>query len=284
MVKLALIVFLAWYIESEGERAEARARALGWLRLPRVRYLIPGLVYVAVAALALVRMSDFGAILILGLLFLGMLYAGFEPRLFLTTAGLGLALAVAVGLIIRQVWDVPEVIVNRWAAFANPWSQAPLMVGGQPSGLTIAEGPGYQIQQAIYALIAGGLTGTGLGFGLPQNVPLAHSDMILAAAAEELGALVTLALLALYAVLLQRVLRVAMRLPAAQVFERLLVIGIGLHLFIQMFLMAAGTFDLVPLTGVTVPFLSQGGIALLVNLLEIGLVLALAGRLEGRRA
>ncbi len=280
LVKLALIVFLAWYIESEGERAEARARALGWLRLPAFKYVFPGVLYVAIATLALVRMSDFGAILILGVLFITMLYAGFEARLFWPMFAIGAVLALVMVWLLANTWRVPDVMQARWAAFLNPWSQQPLLVNGQPSGLTIAEGPGYQIQQAIYAFIAGGATGTGLGFGSPNNVPLAHSDMIFAAIGEELGALGALAVISLFGVLLLRILRLGFTLPRAQVFERLLVVGIGLHLFTQMFIMVGGTLNLLPLTGITVPFLSQGGVALLVNLLEIALVLTLAQRAE----
>jgi cell division protein FtsW (lipid II flippase) len=284
MVKLALMVFLAWFIDSEGERAEARALALGLVRLPAVKYVLPGALYVAIATLALVRMSDFGAILILGGLFVTMLYTGFEPRVFLGMAGVGLALALLAGLVLAETWQAPAVVQTRWAAFLNPWSQAPLVINGQPTGLTIAQGPGYQLQQAIYAVVAGGLTGAGLGYGLPQNVPLAHSDMIFAAVVEELGALVSAALLVLYALLLFRILRVALRLPVQQVFERLLLVGIGVHLFGQMFLIVAGTLNLLPLTGITLPFLSQGGAALLVNVVEIGIVLALSQRLEARPA
>jgi cell division protein FtsW (lipid II flippase) len=280
LVKLALLVFLAWFIETEGERAEARALAVGGVRLPAVRYVLPGALYVSIATLALVRMADFGAILILGGLFVTVFYAGFEPRVFLGIAGVGLALALAVGAVLYFVWDVPDVIEARWAAFLNPWSPAPLLIDGQPSGLTIAQGPGYQIQQSLYAVVAGGLTGTGLGYGSPQNVPLAHSDMIFAAIVEELGLLVSAALLALYAVLLLRIVRLAIQLPEQQVFERLLVVGIGVHLFAQVFVMAAGTLNLLPLTGITIPFLSQGGAALFVNLVEVGLVLALARRLD----
>ncbi len=281
LIKLALIIFLAWYIDSEGEEAEGRARSLGWLRLPAVRYLIPGVLFVSLATVALVLMSDFGAVLILGCLFVGMLYAGFETRIFLTVAAIGLALSLLVGLVLATTWEVPPIFQQRIAAFLNPWSQEPVMIAGRPSDITIAEGPGYQIQQAIYALIAGGLTGTGLGFGLPNNIPLAHSDFIFAAILEELGVVTGLALLVFYIVLLLRILRVGLLLPPAQVFERLLLVGIAIHLFIQVFIMVGGTLNALPLTGVTVPFLSQGGVALLVNLTEIGLVLAVAQRLEG---
>ncbi len=155
-----------------------------------------------------------------------------------------------------------------------------MMVNGQPSGVSIAEGPGYQIQQAIYAVIAGGISGSGLGFGSPGYVPLAHSDFILAAVVEELGAVIGVAVLFLFAVLLLRIFRAVLQLPPGQVFERLLLVGIGIHLFTQVFIMAGGTLNLLPVTGVTIPFLSLGGTALLTNLLEIGLVLALVRRQE----
>ncbi len=284
IVKLSLIVFLAWYTERAREEVEGRARLFGRLQVPALRYFVPGTLFVFLATLALVRMSDLGAILILGSLFVAMLYAGFQPRLFLAVAAIGLALFLAMAVVLAVVWEPPDVVQQRVAAFRDPWSDAPLVVDGRPTGVTIAEGPGYQIQQALYATIAGGIAGTGLGMGQPQNVPLAHSDFILAALAEELGAAGVLALLACYAVLLLRLLRLAILLPAGQVFERLVLVGIAVHLFAQVFIMAGGTFNLIPLTGITVPFLSQGGVALLVNLAEIGVALSLAQRLQERLA
>jgi cell division protein FtsW len=284
IVKLSLIVFLAWYIERAREEVEGRARLFGRLQVPALRYFIPGTVFVGMATLALVKMSDLGAVLILGSLSVAMLYAGFKPRIFLTVASIGMALFLVMVLVLSAVWQVPDVVQQRVEAFRNPWSQAPVLVNGKPTDLTIAGGPGYQIQQSIYATIAGGVTGTGLGLGSPQNVPLAHSDFILAALAEELGSAGLLALLAAYAILLLRLLRLAILLPEGQVFERLVVVGIAVHLFVQVFIMGAGTFNLLPLTGITVPFLSLGGVALLVNITEVGVALSLAERLKGRLA
>jgi cell division protein FtsW (lipid II flippase) len=283
MIKLALVIFLAWYIDREGKAVEGRARVfLGWLRLPALRYFIPGILFVSLATLALVEMSDFGAVLILGFLFVGMLYAGFETRIFASIAGIGLILSILVGLILSLTWEVPTVIQYRFLAYLDPWSATEIVVGGLPSGVTVAEGPGYQIQQAIYAIIAGGISGAGLGFGSPEYIPLAHSDFIFAAIVEEMGLGVGIALLTLFGVLLLRILRIAIRLPRQQVFERLLVTGIAIHLFTQVFVMVSGTLNLLPMTGVTIPFVSQGGAALMVNLAEIGMVLAIAQRLEGK--
>jgi len=281
IIKVVLVIFLAWYIEREGREATGRARPLfGWLRLPTLRYLIPGTLFVGLATLALVAMSDFGAVLILGAIFIGMLYAGFETRIFAAIAALGLVLALLMGVVLSFTWQVPTVIQYRFLAFRDPWSSQQIELNGQPSGVTISEGPGYQIQQSVYALIAGGVTGTGLGFGSPEYVPLAQSDFIFAAILEEMGAVVGIAVLILFAILLLRILRIALLLPPQQVFERLLLTGIAIHLFTQVFVMVGGTLNLLPLTGVTIPFLSLGGVALLVNLAEIGVALALAQRLE----
>lgn len=284
-IKVSLIIFLAWYIERQGEEVEGRARPLlGRLRLPSISYFIPGVLFVALATLALVGMSDFGAVLILGCIFVGMLYAGFDTRIFIPVAAIGLGLALLIGLLLLATWHIPAVIRYRFIAFVDPWSTAMILENGQPTGITISSGPGYQIQQAIYAVIAGGVTGTGLGFGSPYFVPLAASDFIFAALVEEMGALVGIAVLVFFAVMVLRVLRLAMVLPRGQVFERLLLTGIGIHFFAQVFIMVGGTLNLLPLTGITIPFMSQGGIALLVNLSEIGLAMGLAQRLEVRRA
>ena len=284
ILKVALIIFLAWYIEREGRQAEGRARAMGWLRLPAVRYFIPGGLFVAMGALALVQMSDFGAVIILGAIFVGMLYAGFETRIFATISLIGLGLALLMGIVLLFAWEVPTVIRFRFLAFLDPWSEMMLTINGEPVGVTVAQGPGYQIQQAIYALIAGGLTGTGLGFGTPEYIPLAHSDFIFAAILEEMGVVIGIAVLIVFVIILLRLLRLAAILPPEQTFERLLLTGIGIHLFTQLFIMVGGTVNLIPVTGVTIPFLSLGGMAMLINVAEIGIALALARRLEALSA
>jgi len=277
LIKVALIIFMAWYIEREGRAAEGRAASFLWFRLPSLRYIIPAALFVGAATLALVAMSDMGAVPILAALFVAMLFTGFETRIFMTISFLGLVMGLLVGLILSQTWDVPATIQTRYQAFRNPWSTEMM-----PNGFTIAEGPGYQIQQSLYAVIAGGVTGSGLGLGSPTFIPLAHSDFILAAITEEMGSAVAFAILVLYAILVLRIFRVVLLLPQGQVFERLLLIGIGVHLFVQVFVMAGGTYNLFPMTGVTLPFLSLGGMSLLVNLVEIGIVLAVMQRIEKR--
>jgi cell division protein FtsW (lipid II flippase) len=245
---------------------------------------VPGVLFVVLSTLALVQMSDYGAVLVLGMIFVGMLYAGFETRVFLAVTAIGAGLAVLAGVLLSFTWEVPAVIRYRFLAFLNPWSSEQIYLNGLPAGISISDGPGYQIQQSLYAVIAGGLSGKGLGLGSPYFVPLAHSDFILAAVIEELGAIIAVALLFVFAVIVLRIARVVFLLPQAQVFERLALVGIGVHLFTQVFVMAGGTLNLLPVTGITIPFLSLGGMALMVNLAEIGLVISLARRVEAAPA
>jgi cell division protein FtsW (lipid II flippase) len=279
IIKLALILFLAWYIERQARQVEGRGRPfLGWLRLPPLEYFIPGALFTALGALALVAMSDYGAVIILAFIFVAMLYAGFEGRTFAAVAAIGGGFALLAALLLALVWTPPDLIRYRFAAYADPWSTQRMVVNGVETDTTVSEGPGYQIQQALYAAAAGGVSGAGLGLGSPGYVPLAHSDFIFAALLEEMGGAVGLAVLALYAVLLYRLLRLAAALPEAQTFERLLLVGAAAHLFIQVFYMVGGVVNLVPVTGITVPFMSLGGTALLINLIEVGLALGLQQR------
>jgi cell division protein FtsW (lipid II flippase) len=285
LIKLSLIIYLAWHVEQQGQAAEGRARIfLGLLRIPALPYFIPGVLFVAVATLALTLMSDYGAVLILGAIFIAILYAGFETRTFLSVAAIGLILAVLVGLVLSFTWTVPAVIQLRFLAFLNPWSTQEVVINGVPLGINISQGPGYQIQQSVYAIIAGGLSGRGIGFGSPYYIPLAHSDFIFAAILEEFGSLIGVALLFLFGVLFMRLVRIVFLLPEGQVFERLLLVGIAAHLFAQVFVMVAGTLNIIPLTGITIPFLSQGGMALMVNLTQVGIALALCFRMEAKAA
>ena len=240
------------------------------------------MLFVILATLALVGMADFGAVLILGCIFVAMLYAGFDTRIFIPIAAIGLGLALIIGVALIASGNIPAVIRYRFIAFVNPWSNAMLLDNGQSTGITISAGPGYQIQQAICDHCRR-RDRHRLGFGSPYFVPLAASDFIFAALVEELGAVTSIAVLAFFAILILRILRLAMIIPRGQVFERLLLTGIGVHFFAQVFIMVGGTLNLLPLTGITIPFMSQGGIALLTNLAEIGLVMGLAQRVEVRR-
>ena len=142
-------------------------------------------------------------------------------------------------------------------------------------------GAGYQVVQALHAFARGGLLGVGLGGGLPEiagrpPIPQVHTDFPLAALGEELGVLGVVAILGLYLVVVERGLRIGA--AAADDFRSLLAVGLALVIGIQAFIIAAGDLKVLPLTGVTLPFISYGGSSLLANALVVGLLLALSDK------
>jgi cell division protein FtsW (lipid II flippase) len=142
-------------------------------------------------------------------------------------------------------------------------------------------GAGFQIVQALYAFGRGGILGTGLGNGLPTvggrlPIPEIHTDFPFAALGEELGLIGVLAILGLYLVVIERGLRIAA--SAADDFRALLAAGLSLVVGVQALIIAAGNLKLVPLTGITLPFISYGGSSLLANAAVVGLLLALSDK------
>jgi cell division protein FtsW (lipid II flippase) len=145
-----------------------------------------------------------------------------------------------------------------------------------------AQGAGYQIIHALYAFGRGGLLGTGLGGGLPivggqpGGIPEIHTDFPLAALGEETGLVGITAILGLYLVVIERGLRIGA--SAGDDFRSLLSAGLALVVGVQAFIIAAGNLKLIPLTGITLPFISYGGSSLLVNGIVVGLLLALSDK------
>jgi cell division protein FtsW (lipid II flippase) len=137
-----------------------------------------------------------------------------------------------------------------------------------------AVGGSYQIVQSMFGLAHGGLFGTGLGGGLPQIVPLANSDFIMSAIGEELGLVGIFAVLAMYLLLVARALRVAN--AHSDDFSKLLAVGLGFVIALQVFIVIGGVFRVVPLTGLTTPLLAAGGSSLVANWIIIALLLRLS--------
>ncbi len=258
VVKLTLVVFLAAYLAEKRDLIGSAWRA-GALRLPPIPYLVPMVLMWAASLLVLVVLNDLGTALLFFGIFLAMLYAA-SGRPVYVLAGL-LSFAVA-SWIAYSLFERIGVRVQNWL---DPWHH-PLSAGYQPI-------------HAEYAMASGGLLGTGLGRGQPWRIPEVHTDFIFAAIGEELGLLGTAAILALYGVLVLRGLVIALRVRDG--FLQLLAVGLSSTLAIQTFLIIGGVLRVIPLTGITLPYVSYGGSSLLTNCLLAGMLLNISAAMPG---
>ncbi len=250
IVKITLVIFLAGYLEDNRDVLAANWH-FGPLHLPPLPYLLPmGLMW-ASSLMVLVILNDLGSALLFFGIFLAMLYVAS-----------GRALYVAIGLLsfAAASWGAFQAFgriglrVQNWL---DPW-QDPLDVG-------------YQQVQSDYALASGQLLGSGLGMGRPWYIPEVQTDFIFSAIGEELGLLGAVAVLALYFLLVMRGFTIALR--TGDRFARLTAVGLATILGIQTVIITGGVIRLIPLTGITLPFVSYGGSSLLTNFLIIGLLL-----------
>ena len=260
-LKVILVVFLAGYLSENRDLLAGQSMSLGPLRLPPVPYLLPMAVMWAIALGIVVMQRDLGAALLFFAVFLLMLYVATARWSYVV---LGMGLFVAGGALMYQLFDHVRTRVDIWI---NPFVDA--------------SGSGYQVVQALYAFGRGGILGTGLGAGLPMvggrlPIPALHTDFPLAALGEELGLIGILAILGLYLVLVERGLRIAA--ASLDEFRALLATGLSLVIGGQALIIAAGNLKLVPLTGITLPFISYGGSSMLTNAVVVGLLLVLSDR------
>jgi len=261
LLKVILVVFLAGYLSENRELLVEQDTRVGPFRLPPLPYLAPMVAMWAIALGIVVVQRDLGAALLFFGVFLAMLYVA-TARVGLVL--IGLVLFLLGSALMAMLFEHIRTRVDIWLdPFADPL------------------GAGFQIVQALHAFARGGLLGMGLGGGLPEiagrpPIPEVHTDFPLAALGEELGILGVVAILGLYLVVIERGLRIGA--AAADDFRSLLAIGLALVIGVQAFIIAAGNLKVLPLTGVTLPFISYGGSSLLANALVIGLLLALSDK------
>jgi len=256
ILKLLLIVFLASYLAEKREIIVTTGLHVGRWHIPALPYIGPLLLMWGVSMVLLVWQRDLGAASLFFLIFLSMLYVSTgQPGYVLA----GLAMLVAAGILGYLLYDVVQLRVDTWL---NPWPEA--------------SDRAFQIVQSLLAVAAGGLFGQGVGLGNPTFIPVVHSDFVFAAIAEEWGLLGTLGIVACMALLVTRALRMAALNADRAPFKALLAAGIGVALGIQSLLIMGGVLKIIPLTGVTLPFVSYGGSSLLSSFIMIGLLLRIS--------
>ena len=261
LLKVILVVFLAGYLSENRPMLIEQDTRIGPIRLPPLSYLAPMVAMWAIALLIVVIQRDLGAALLFFAVFLALVYAA-TGRISLVV--IGAMLFFAGSALMANIFPHVRDRIDIWLdPFADPL------------------GSGYQIVQSLLAFARGGLIGVGLGQGLPTvggrpPIPEVHTDFPLAALGEELGLVGVIAILGLFFVVIERGLRIGA--AAADDFRAILATGLALVIGVQAFIIAAGNLKVLPLTGVTLPFISYGGSSLLVNALVVGLLLALSDR------
>ena len=258
IAKILLAIFFAGYLVSrKGPLSEIGSRVLG-MRIPRAKDLGPILLFWVASMAVLVIQRDLGTSILYFGLFLVMIYTATGRGFYV---GIGLVMIVTGALVASRLFGYVGARFDSWLApFATENYTAP--------------GGSYQLVQGLFGMAHGDVIGAGLGSGFPQLIPLAESDFIFAALGEELGLAGIFAILAIYLLIVYRGLRIAN--THQDDFSKLLALGFSFVLGLQVFIVAGGVMGLLPLTGLTTPFLAAGGSALLANWSIIALLLVLS--------
>ncbi len=251
--KLALAVFFAGYLVAKRDVLALAGRRVLGIDLPRARDLGPVLIAWGASLLVLVFESDVGTSALFFGLFVVMLYVATQRTSWLL---IGVLLFVAGAFLASRLFVH---VGDRFTVWLHMFS------GNNPSTIS------YQPAQGMYGLGYGGVLGTGLGHGQPYWTPLVQSDYIITAFGEELGLTGLMAILLVYGLIVERGLRAAM--AVRDPFSKLLAAGLSFTVALQVFVIVGGVTRLIPLTGITTPFLSQGGSSLVASWMLIALLM-----------
>ena len=259
LAKIVLTVFFAGYLVTHRDQLALAGKKFLGMQLPRGRDLGPILIAWAASVGVLVFERDLGTSLLFFGIFVAMLYVSTER---VSWIAIGLLLFVGGAVL---AWSLFGHVRDR----VDVWLHA-----FQPDVYDREFGGSYQVVQGLFGMAKGGLLGTGLGNGRPQTVPYAESDFIFASLGEELGLVGLFALLMMYVVMSERGFRTA--IGARDGFGKLLAGGLAFTLALQCFVVAGGVTRVIPLTGLTMPFLAYGGSSLVANWMIIGLLLRIS--------
>jgi cell division protein FtsW (lipid II flippase) len=264
LAKILLAIFFAGYLVRTRESlASVGTRFLGML-WPRARELGPVLVIWLVSLGIIVLQRDLGTGLLIFGMFVAMLYVATGKTSWVL---IGVVLAAGGAFLASRVLPYVGGRFANWLDAFNP-------------EVIDRDGGSYQLVQGIFGLSQGGLIGTGLGQGRPYITPLAQSDYILPSLGEELGLVGVFAILCLYMVFTSRGIRIG--LAGQDDFGKLLATGLSFTIALQVFIMVGGVTRLIPLTGLTTPFLAAGGSSLVANWLIVALLLRISDAVRSR--
>jgi len=254
LAKIALAVFFASYLVEKQPLLAMGTRKIAGVWVPNVRHIGPIILAWAFSLVVMFFEKDLGSSLLFFALFITMLWLATARNFYLVIG----AFMFAVGALIA--WSTFAHVKTRISILTDPWS--------------VANDAGYQTVQALFAFAAGGLTGTNIGQGNPQRIPAVSTDFIFAAIGEELGLLGTAAVLMAFLLMVGAGLRIAMRVEPP--FEKLLAAGLTAIIGLQTFIILGGVTRLIPLTGITLPFVSYGGSSLVSNYILLALLLRIS--------
>lgn len=254
LAKLGMVIFFAAYLADHQRALREAHRTIGPIRLPEPRQLIPLLLAWGGSIFILIWQRDLGASLLLFAGFVLLLYAATGAAGYLVAGGV-MTLTAAVAA--ATLFDHVQRRVTAWLAPFEHYQDE-----------------GYQIAQGIFAMGTGSLSGAGPGLGRPDLIPNASTDFIFAAVGEELGFAGSVAVLAIYAMLAAVGFGISFR--SRDTFRKLLAAGLTFVFAVQVFLIVGGVLRVVPLTGITLPFMSYGGSALVGNMVLVALLLRIS--------
>ena len=253
--KILLPAFLAGYLASKREVLTAATTRVGPWMIPAPRHFGPLVLAWGISMAVMVFERDLGSSMLFFALFVVMLYAA-TARVSYVVTGLGL---FAGGTYFA--YQAFSHVQNRIAAWLDPWSRT--------------NESGFQIAQSLFALGTGGIAGSGLGRGRPDLIQRGvETDFIFSAFGEELGLIGGVAIIMLFAVLVARGLHVALR--ARDPFTTLFATGLTVIVGFQTFIIVGGVTRLIPLTGITLPFVSYGGSSILANFVLVAILMRLS--------
>ena len=252
--KIVIIMFLAAYLTEHREVLMLPRHRLLWLKLPVLRFIAPLLLIWGIAILMFVVQRDLGSALLFFGIAVSMTYMATGRKSYVALA---FAFFLGAAALSYSFFSHVRVRFNIWL---DPWSD--------PSGSA------YQVVQSLFALGSGGVWGAGFAHGHPNLIPEVHTDFIFAAIAEELGLLGSLGVMLVFALFFYRAIRIA--LACREETRMLLAAGIAVVFLLQAFIIIAGVTKFLPLTGITLPFVSYGGSSMIASFMLLGILTVLS--------